>query len=165
MPTPLAQALVSVLAPVVAAAGAELEDVSVKAAGKRSLVRVVVDSADGADDLDLDAVAAVSRAVDEALEALDEKALPGAYTLEVSTPGVDRPLTQDRHWRRAVGRLVEVRRDGTADVVGRVRSVADGVAILEAKEGGEVAVPLADVRKAVVQVEFSRPGEPAGDPS
>lgn len=154
MPTPQAQALVSVLAPVVAAAGAELEDVSVKPAGKRSLVRVIVDSA-GDDDLDLDAVAAVSRAVDEALEALDEKQLPGAYTLEVSTPGVDRPLTEERHWRRAVGRLVDVRRDGVADVVGRVRSVDGGAATLEVK-GHDVVVPLADVRKAVVQVEFSR---------
>ena len=154
MPTPQAQALVSVLAPVVAAAGAELEDVSVKPAGKRSLVRVIVDSA-GDDDLDLDAVAAVSRAVDEALEALDEKQLPGAYTLEVSTPGVDRPLTQERHWRRAVGRLVDVRRDGVADVVGRVRSIDGGAATLEVK-GHDVVVPLADVRKAVVQVEFSR---------
>lgn len=154
MPTPQAQALVSVLAPVVAAAGAELEDVSVKPAGKRSLVRVIVDSA-GDDDLDLDAVAAVSRAVDEALEALDEKQLPGAYTLEVSTPGVDRPLTQERHWRRAVGRLVDVRRDGVADVVGRVRSIDGGAATLEVK-GQDVVVPLADVRKAVVQVEFSR---------
>lgn len=154
MPTPQAQALVSVLAPVVAAAGAELEDVSVKAAGKRSLVRVIVDSA-GDDDLDLDAVAAVSRAVDEALEALDEKQLPGAYTLEVSTPGVDRPLTQERHWRRAVGRLVDVRRDGVADVVGRVRSIDGGAATLEVK-GHDVVVPLVDVRKAVVQVEFSR---------
>ena len=156
MPTPQAQALLPVLAPVVSAAGAELEDVSVKAAGKRWLVRVVIDSADGADRLDLDAVADVSRAVDEALESVDEKTLPGAYTLEVTTPGVDRPLTLERHWRRAVGRLVAVQRDGEPDVTGRVRAMADGEVTLEVK-GGDVVVPLAGVRKAVVQVEFSRP--------
>ncbi|HVU73042.1 MAG TPA: ribosome maturation factor RimP [Mycobacteriales bacterium] len=157
MPTPQAQALLPVLAPVVAAAGAELEDVSVKAAGKRWLVRIVIDGADSA--LDLDAVAEVSRAVDEALEGVDDRTLPGAYTLEVTTPGIDRPLTLERHWRRAVGRLVEVRRDGAAGsggvIVGRVTAVGDGQATLDVK-GADVVVPFADVRNAVVQVEFSR---------
>jgi ribosome maturation factor RimP len=165
MPTPQAQALLPVLAPVVAAAGAELEDVSVKAAGKRWLVRVVIDSAEDVGHLDLDVVADVSRAVDEALDAVDEATLPGAYTLEVTTPGVDRPLTLERHWRRAVGRLVDVRRDGQPDITGRVRSVGDGQATLEVR-GAEVVVPLAEVRRAVVQVEFSRATpHPEGDAS
>ena len=98
--------LLELLAPVVADTGYDLEDVTVTSAGRRSLVRVIVD-ADGG--VDLDAVADVSRAVSDALDA--DAATPdfaGPYVLEVSSPGVDRPLTEPRHWRRAVGRLVQV---------------------------------------------------------
>ena len=99
--------LLDVLAPVVAATGYDLEDVTVTSAGRRSLVRVIVD-ADGG--VDLDAVAEVSRVVSEALDgdADGGAAFAGPYVLEVSSPGVDRPLTEPRHWRRAIGRLVQV---------------------------------------------------------
>jgi len=102
-----AQHLLEVLAPVVSATGHDLEDVNVTSAGRRSLVRVVVD-ADGG--VDLDAVAEVSRVVSEALDAdaPGGPAFAGPYVLEVTSPGVDRPLTEPRHWRRAVGRLVQV---------------------------------------------------------
>jgi ribosome maturation factor RimP len=92
------------LEPVVRAAGLDLESVRVGGAGRRRLLRVVVD-ADGG--VDLDAIALVSR---EASARLDDTGAMGEapYTLEVSSPGVDRPLTQPRHWRRAMGRLVRV---------------------------------------------------------
>jgi ribosome maturation factor RimP len=92
------------LEPVVRAAGLDLESVRVGSAGRRRLLRVVVD-ADGG--VDLDNIALVSR---EASARLDDTGAMGeaSYTLEVSSPGVDRPLTQPRHWRRAVGRLVRV---------------------------------------------------------
>jgi ribosome maturation factor RimP len=92
------------LEPVVRAAGLDLESVRVGSAGRRRLLRVVVD-ADGG--VDLDNIALVSR---EASARLDDTGAMGEapYTLEVSSPGVDRPLTQPRHWRRAVGRLVRV---------------------------------------------------------
>src|SRR4051812_39024854 len=91
--------LLDVLSPVVREVGYDLEDVTVTAAGRRSLVRVIVD-ADGG--IDLDAVAEVSRVVSDVL---DEKGdgFAGPYVLEVSSPGVDRPLTEPRHWRRAEG--------------------------------------------------------------
>src|ERR1700709_715090 len=95
-------ALLELLTPGVLASGADLEDVPVSRAGSRSLVRVIIDRDGG---LDLDAVAEVSHAVSAALDA-DEDVMPGAFVLEVSTPGVDRPLTHPRHWRRARGRLV-----------------------------------------------------------
>ncbi len=95
--------LLDLLAPVVAAAGYDLEDVTVTAAGRRSLVRVIVDADEG---VDLDGVADVSRAVSNALD--DGDAFAGPFVLEVSSPGVDRPLTEPRHWRRARGRLVTV---------------------------------------------------------
>ena len=89
------------LAPVVAAHGVDLEAVSVSRAGSRSVVRVVVDRDGG---LDLDGVAEVSRTVNAALDAVGDDVIHGSFVLEVTTPGVDRPLTEPRHWRRAAGR-------------------------------------------------------------
>lgn len=97
-----------VVEPVVTAAGYDLEDLSVSRAGRRYVVRVIVDRDSG---VSLDAVAEVSRAVSVALDAAEESSgelLTGEYQLEVSSPGVDRPLTLPRHWRRNIGRLVKV---------------------------------------------------------
>lgn len=92
----------------VVAAGYDLEDLSVTRAGRRYVVRVIVDGDGG---VSLDAVADVSRAVSKALDAAEERGgelISGEYQLEVSSPGVHRPLTLPRHWRRNVGRLVKV---------------------------------------------------------
>ncbi len=96
--------IADVIRPVVAAAGMDLEAVRVSVAGRRRLLRVVVDSDRG---VSLDDAAAISRQLSAGLDAV---AVMGdfPYTLEVSSPGVDRPLTEPRHWRRAVGRLVQV---------------------------------------------------------
>ncbi len=95
--------LVALLAPVVEAEGLDLEDVTVTPAGKRRLVRVVVDRDGG---ISLDDVSEVSRSVSEKLDASD--ALGNSpYVLEVTSPGVDRPLTEPRHWRRARGEAGE----------------------------------------------------------
>jgi len=96
--------IADIIRPVVAAAGMDLESVRVSAAGRRRLLRVVVDSDQG---VSLDDAAAISRQLSAAL---DTVAVMGdfPYTLEVSSPGVDRPLIDPRHWRRAVGRMVQV---------------------------------------------------------
>ncbi|MBE7187781.1 ribosome maturation factor RimP [Jatrophihabitans endophyticus] len=144
--------LEQVLRPLVADAGYDLEEVSVTAAGRRSVVRVVVD-ADGG--IDLDAVADVSRVVSSAL---DEQAqtgvLAGAYVLEVSSPGTDRPLREPRHWRRAQGRLVTVPVDGTP-VTGRVQRTDDSGVTLET-DGAERTVGWDALGPGRVQVEFNR---------
>lgn len=151
------QRLLDMLAPVVAATGYELEDVSVTPAGRRSLVRVTVD-ADGG--VDLDAVAEVSRAVSKSLDAEDAPNFAGPYVLEVSSPGVDRPLTEQRHWRRAVGRLVRV---PVVDVatIGRVVRVTETTVVLAA-DGGEREIAFTDLGSGKVQVEFQRPGADDG---
>jgi ribosome maturation factor RimP len=97
-----AERIVGLLEPAVAAMGMDLEDVRITSAGRRRLLRIVVD-ADGG--VSLDDIALVSR---ELSATLDRAATMGEapYTLEVSSPGVDRPLTQPKHWRRAVGRMV-----------------------------------------------------------
>jgi ribosome maturation factor RimP len=98
------------LEPVVTAMGMDLESLRVTAAGRRRLLRVIVD-ADGG--VSLDAIALASRELAARLDSASEMGeLP--YTLEVSSPGVDRPLTEPRHWRRAVGRLVVVPLGGQA---------------------------------------------------
>jgi ribosome maturation factor RimP len=155
--------LQQVLEPVVAGAGLDLEGLDVSPAGRRSVVRVLVDKDGG---VTLDDVADVSRLVSEALDALDEAepgVLAGAYVLEVGSPGVDRPLTAPRHWRRSEGRLVRVERREGPTVTGRVLrgdDAEDGGVLLEV-DGAEVALPYAEVRKALVQVEFRREEEDA----
>ncbi|GAA1019138.1 hypothetical protein Aple_055560 [Acrocarpospora pleiomorpha] len=140
--------LVELLRPVVAAEGLDLEDVTITPAGKRRLVRVVVDRDGG---ISLDDVSEVSRSVSEELDTTD--LLGGSpYVLEVTSPGVDRPLTQPRHWRRARGRLVKAElRDGAA-AEGRILLVDDaGVEIEGAGRFG-----YGDLVKGKVQVEFRR---------
>jgi ribosome maturation factor RimP len=156
--------LLQLLEPVVSGAGYDLEDVTVTSAGRRSLVRVTVD-ADGG--IDLDAVAVVSRLVSDALDADAEdpaspRALAGAYVLEVSSPGVDRPLTEPRHWRRAAGRLVKVEVDGRP-VVGRIAAVDDAGVTLEVEGGGARTLAWAGLGRGKVQVEFNRPGDGIGE--
>jgi len=148
--TRLEQALQDQLEPVVADAGYDLEELRVIPAGKRRVVRLLVDADNG---VELDAVAEVSRAVSEVL---DEQDLMGdaAYVLEVSSPGVDRPLSLPRHWRRNVGRLVRVRFAGDREpVTGRLQEADERGAVLRADEES-LEVSYDDVASAVVQVEF-----------
>jgi len=134
------------LAPVVSAAGFDLEDVTVTTAGRRNVVRVVVDRDGG---LDLDAVAEVSRVVSAALDESDATG-ETPYTLEVTSPGVDRPLTQPRHWRRATCRLVQA---GT--VTGRVLDAGDDRVTLDVGDGETRELTYGELGAGKVQVEFS----------
>lgn len=145
------------LGPVVGAAGADLEDVDVSRAGRRSVVRIVVDRDGG---VSLDDVAVLSRAVSEALDELDAREpqlLAGAYVLEVSSPGVDRPLTAPRHWRRSAGRLVTATLREGAPVTGRLLETTDARVVLDV-DGVRRELALADVARGQVQVEFNRKG-------
>lgn len=148
--------LLHLLDPMVSAAGYDLEDVAVSTAGRRKLVRIVVD-ADGG--IDLDSVADVSRIVSDALDADDaaQSLLAGPYVLEVSSPGVDRPLAEPRHWRRAVGRLVHVP-VGEHSITGRLLGTDDAGVTLET-DGARRSYSWAELGPGRVQVEFNRAGE------
>lgn len=138
-----------------ARAGYEIEDVVVEAHTRPARIRVV---ADGDTPLDLDAVAELSRHASALLDGLDTGSAP--YVLEVSSPGVERPLTAEKHFRRARGRRVEVRLADGAVVTGRLAGTAEGIVELVVRTGGDWSVrrlPLGDIRNAVVQVEFSPP--------
>ncbi|GGP80777.1 ribosome maturation factor RimP [Streptosporangium pseudovulgare] len=143
--------LMKLLEPVALASGLDLEDVTVTPAGKRRLLRVVVDRDGG---VSLDDVAEVSQAVSEALDAGD--VMGGSpYVLEVSSPGVDRPLTEPRHWRRAVRRLVKADlRDGTS-VEGRIVAT-DETGVEFDVAGTPRRVEYEDLTRGRVQVEFRR---------
>lgn len=154
--------LTRLLTPVVDAAGLVLEGVEVATVGRRRVVRVVVDlPGDRVGSVDLDRVADVSREVAAQLDESDVMGV-GAYALEVTTPGVDRPLSEVRHWQRARTRLVRVQRHSGPEVLGRVLEVEDAAAVLEV-DGSPQRVGWDEVRSAVVEVEFRRPakGEPA----
>jgi ribosome maturation factor RimP len=154
--SPQRQQLQDFLDPVVSAAGFELVDLSVSSAGRRSLVRVIVDADDG---IDLDGVAVVSRAISTAMDSEDGD-FAGPYVLEVSSPGVDRPLTEPRHWRRAIGRLVSVPIGDAEPVTGRVQGVEQTGLRLQVA-GTEHSYDWATVGTGRMQVEFSRPDQPA----
>jgi ribosome maturation factor RimP len=147
--------LLRTLEPVVTARGFDLEDVVVTPAGKRRMLRVVVDKDGG---VDLDDMAAVSSSVSATLDESDAMgAVP--YVLEVTSPGVDRLLTLPRHWRRATSRLVQVGIAGVGDRTGRVLSVDDDGVLLDL-DGSPRHVAWADLGSGHVQVEFNRKASP-----
>jgi ribosome maturation factor RimP len=140
-----------------ARAGYEIEDVEIDAAARPPRITVI---ADGDEGLDLDAIAALSRSAAELLDDVDKTAAP--YVLEVTSRGVDRPLTTEKHYRRAQGRKVEMTLSDGSVVTGRLGETGGGTTRLVVRESrkGTLAVrdiPLQDVIKAVVQVEFSPP--------
>ncbi|MFD3506975.1 ribosome maturation factor RimP [Nocardia sp. NPDC058666] len=172
MPMPTEERVSQLVAELVARRGFDLEGVAIVAAGNGELapvrVKVTVDS-DGP--ADLDAIAALSRDMSELLDAAGDFG-ESAYLLEVTTPGVDRPLTTERHWRRAQGRKVRVKLADGADRVedkarfdarvGQLADDADNPTIALVLGGKNkphrVHVPLTDIAEAVVQVEFNAPG-------
>ncbi|MGX5657890.1 ribosome maturation factor RimP [Geodermatophilus nigrescens] len=168
---PAATRLAGWITPVVADAGYDLEELVVTPAGRRSVVRVVVDRDQG---VSLDDVAEVSRAVSAVLDRNDGELGRAPYVLEVTSPGVDRPLTEPRHWRRNTGRLVAVAVGGE-QLTGRVTAVDDsGVTLAVEKPGKPGAkkkaptprhVPWAQLGAGRVQVEFGRPGRDENGPA
>lgn len=152
-----AERIEHVLVAPLAELGLDLEAVELTPAGKRRVLRIAVDTDGG---LTLDDVASATKVIDRVLEddgpdgaakALGE--LP--YTLEVTSRGVDRPLTLPRHWRRNEGRLVKVSLADDATVTGRI-GASDDEGVDLAVDGGERRVAYSDVRKALVQIEFNR---------
>jgi len=142
------------LEPVVVAAGFELDALDVRTAGRRHTVRLVVDSDSG---VGLDDIAAISRAASDELDG-HEHLVGGSYTLEVTSPGVDRPLTTPRHWRHAHLRLVAVRPHTGDPFAGRVGTAGDDAVTLLV-EGTLREVRYGDVAHAAVEVEFAPPPE------
>jgi ribosome maturation factor RimP len=140
----------ALIEPVVEAAGYDLEEVGLSRAGRRHVVRILID-ADGG--INLDGVAVVSRDISAALDAAEadgDEVLPGEYQLEVGSPGVDRPLTLPRHWRRNITRLVAVN-----GLTGRVVTADDDGIVLDV-DGTPRALRFDELGAGKVQIEFKR---------
>ncbi|OBF05722.1 ribosome maturation factor RimP [Mycobacterium sp. ACS4054] len=140
-----------------ARAGYEIEDVVIDARTRPPRIMVV---ADGDKALDLDTIADLSRSASTLLDGLG--GIRDRYVLEVSSPGVERPLTSEKHFRRARGRKVDVDLADGSRMTGRVGETRDHAVALVVRQGRDYTVreiPLADIAKAVVQVEFSPPAQ------
>ncbi|MFG2892902.1 ribosome maturation factor RimP [Streptomyces sp. NPDC048248] len=160
MSTTQSERLRGLLEPLVAARDLDLEEIEVTPAGKRRVLRIVVDSDEG---VQLDECAELSR---EASQVLDDTDVMGGapYTLEVTSPGADRPLTELRHYRRAVGRLVKAQLHEGGELVARIIAVDDEGLDLEVpgvkgRKPTARRVAFAEIAKARVELEFSRKSE------
>ncbi|MFC5369879.1 ribosome maturation factor RimP [Arcanobacterium bovis] len=157
-----ADTIAQMLAPVVADFDLYLEDVKVVRSGKHTIVRVIVDLETGTGGVDSALLTDVSRDISAALDEKDP--IAGAYSLEVSTPGIDRPLVELRHFERALGRLIHFHfKDGT-DVTARLTGIDGTVFTLiphvkknkQVVDGAEYEVSLDQIKKAQIIVEFKK---------
>ena len=141
--------LIEKLTPVVSEVGLELDDLKLSKAGKYRVLEIAVDG----DEINLDLVAEASRAISEYL---DNTNLMGeqAYTLEVTTRGVDRPLIKPQHWSRNIGRLVKITGDSINET-GRIKSFNNPFVTLEIK-GKDREIATTEISTAVIQVEFKQ---------
>lgn len=154
----LAQSITQLIEPAVTKAGFYLEEVQNTSAGNHRIITCIVD---GQSPLNLDQVTAVSRLISELLDTapfMDE----AAFTLEVTSPGVDRPLTLPRHWTKNLNRLIKVALlDGTV-TIGRLTEFNEKEATLVENIKGRIKTHLisfADIKRAVVEIEFNRKEE------
>jgi ribosome maturation factor RimP len=141
--------------PAVSDLGFYLEDVHVATPGSHRIVTCIVD---GDASLNLDQVTSVSRVISELL---DEAPFMGetSFTLEVTSPGVDRPLTQPRHFAKNVDRLLKIIKLDGSEITGRILSNSDHdvtLTVAVKKETLEQTISLADIKRAVVEIEFNR---------
>ncbi|MBW5486871.1 ribosome maturation factor RimP [Streptomyces bambusae] len=162
MSTTQSDRLRELLEPLVAAQGLDLEDIELSRAGKRRMLRIIVDSDEG---VELDACAELSRVIGEKLDETDAMG-DGEYVLEVSSPGADRPLTQHRHYVRATGRLVKFQLSteggkAAGELIARILGVDDEGLDLEVpgvkgRKATARRLAFTDVAKARVEIEFNR---------
>jgi ribosome maturation factor RimP len=150
--------IIELLTPAVREAGFYLEDIHIATPGSHRIVTCIVD---GDSSLNLDQVTSVSRVISELL---DEAEFMGEtpFTLEVTSPGVDRPLTLPRHFAKNHDRLLKVIRTDGSEVIGRIKSNTDDSVTLIVtlkKESREEVLSLTDIKRALVEIEFSRKGD------
>ena len=140
------------IAPIVEGAGFVLEEITITPAGKRRLLTVFVDGEDR--NLSLDEVTSVSKQISEVVDVLPELG-DKPFTLEVTSPGVDRPLTLDRHWRKNVGRLVKIVTKDGQSINGRIKSF-NGNQVEISLPKSEVILQRETIKRAIIEIEFNR---------
>jgi ribosome maturation factor RimP len=150
--------IAELISPALQEAGYYLEDINVVSPGNHRIVTVIVD---GEAALNLDQVTVASKLVSELV---DEAPFMGEtpFTLEVTSPGIDRPLTLPRHFAKNLTRLLKVTQNDGVVVTGRITANTDNdvtLSVVEKKETKEVTILLADIKRAVVEIEFNRKDE------
>ena len=142
---PLNEEISAAIRPVIEATGNYLEELTITSAGKVKILTVIIDSESH---LNLDQVTAVTKAISEIIEALTVLG-ETPFTLEVTSPGLDRPLTKPRHWRKNLNRLVKIVMSSGALIEGRIVEVNEGTATV----GSEI-VSFEDIKRATLEIEF-----------
>lgn len=138
------------ITPALSNLGFYLEDVVITTAGRRSMITVIVD---GDTHLSLDQVTQVTKAIGEIIENIQSLGQT-PFTLEVTSPGLDRPLTKPRHWRKNINRLVKVVLLDGKEIKGRVRDSTQISATID-----EQAINLSDIKRATLEIEFKQVGK------
>ncbi|CAB4545428.1 MAG: hypothetical protein F2537_02455 [Actinobacteria bacterium] len=133
------------ITPALEALGFYLEDVTITSAGRRSMLTVIVD---GDTHLSLDQVTSATKAIGEIVESIQSLG-ETPFTLEVTSPGLDRPLTKVRHWQKNINRLVKVVLQDGSEIKGRINEVNEANSVV-----GEIKVNYSDIKRATLEVEF-----------
>jgi len=136
--------------PALSALGFYLEDVTITSAGRRSMLTIIVD---GDTHLSLDQVTSATKAISEIVESLQSLG-DTPFTLEVTSPGLDRPLTKPRHWCKNIDRLVKVVLLDGKEIKGRIKAASEDSATVDQSE-----ITFADIKRASLEVEFKQVGK------
>ena len=131
--------------PIIEASGNYLEELTITSAGKVKILTVIVDSDSH---LNLDQITAVTKEISEVIETLEELG-DSAFTLEVTSPGIDRPLTKPRHWRKNFDRLVKITMTSGKYIQGRIGEATEANVLV-----GDQKVSFEDIKRAVLEIEF-----------
>ena len=142
---PLNEEISAAIRPAIEATGNYLEELTITSAGKVKILTVIVDSESH---LNLDQVTAVTKSISEIVEALPALG-DTPFTLEVTSPGLDRPLTKPRHWRNNLNRLVKITMTSGALIEGRIVEVTESTAMV----GSEI-VSFEDIKRATLEIKF-----------
>lgn len=147
VPNGMQNDVASAIRPIIEAAGNYLEEVKIVAAGKRKLITVIVDSDSY---LNLDQVTAVTRSISDVIEGVPSLG-DAAFTLEVTSPGTDRPLTLPRHWKKNQGKLVKISLNDGSEIEARITESNESSVELDSS-----TVNFSDIKKALLQIEFKK---------
>ena len=142
---PLNEDISAAIRPIIEASGNYLEELTITSAGKVKILTVIVDSDSH---LNLDQITAATKEISEVIETLEELG-DSAFTLEVTSPGIDRPLTKPRHWRKNFDRLVKITMTSGQDIQGRIGEATEKTVLV-----GDQTVSFEDIKRAVLEIEF-----------
>jgi ribosome maturation factor RimP len=135
------------ITPIIESLGFYVEDIAITSAGKRSMLTVIVD---GNTHLSLDQVTVATKAISEIVENLPTLG-NNPFTLEVTSPGLDRPLTKPRHWQKNKDRLIKIILNDGKEILGRIKDSTQSAVTVD-----EQVINFADMKRATLEIEFKQ---------